>query len=76
MKNFFLVLIISPFFTGCYSDKDNSQSDGGLTIEKIENIKQQGFQFDKSNNYIKKNQSNQNASQKGGCTSACCAGKE
>lgn len=82
MKKLFLMLILGLVFIGCNVDRSNSELDESKTSEKTDNVENQGFKFNKSNNYSKgkknnyskgKKEKNKSTDSHKGCTAPCCS---
>ena len=82
MKKLFLMLIFGFVFIGCNVDRSNSELEKSKKSEKTDNVENQGFKFDKSNNYSKgkknnyskgKEEEKKSADSHKGCTAPCCS---
>ena len=78
MKKKCVIIMATLLFVSCNNDNQMSNVKEGLTFEDIENVKSQGFNFNKKNNYSTSVQNNSEAEEldsHNGCTAPCCADK-
>ena len=78
MKNICVIIMIGLLCFSCNDEKQKFNVKQGLTFEDIQNVKSQGFNFDKKNTYptsVQNNNTTEDLDSHNGCTAPCCADK-
>lgn len=78
MKKLLLLIMTIAAFIGCNSDTENIKLNQGVNFKEINKIKNEGFKFDKKNNYSNAEKTKDSSSLKKddlqqGCTAGCCS---